>query len=296
VFDELFRAVGPGKRSAGITLTSGEVFAFNGLVASRKSLPTYPPNIFDAGAPAESPLDIAQRQIAELQAESDHLRSDAREVALEHAPLRAECAVLEGVLRDLEWREARLDGLEAENARLRAERVEIESLRAAAANAEAELARQTENLHGFAAVEGERLRLKGELDALRPVVELLMAEAKRHRAHEPWPDCDAPINLLAELNLLVKDAGAYQGSVVLETLARSRADELERTLSTERSERAVAEAELERLRAIETKWQAVEPELPRRRQAQADAAAWQGPLSPWSSTSSGRRMSRRGCG
>jgi hypothetical protein len=87
--------------------------------------------------------------------------------------------------------------------------------------------------------------------------------------------------MLAALTRLVKDARAYEGSVVLETLARSRADELRRKRSTERSERAAAYAELEALRAIETMWQALEPEMPRLRQVQVDAAVCQGRAILW---------------
>jgi hypothetical protein len=75
--------------------------------------------------------------------------------------------------------------LEPESARLRAERDEVQSLRAGATKAEAELARQTATLHGCLK-QGEeegRWRLKRELDARRPVAELLTTEAKRHRAY-----------------------------------------------------------------------------------------------------------------
>jgi hypothetical protein len=47
---------------------------------------------------------------------NEHLRDYPRAVASERAQLQAERAVLEGVLRDLESREARMDALEAENA------------------------------------------------------------------------------------------------------------------------------------------------------------------------------------
>jgi hypothetical protein len=50
------------------------------LVASRDSLPTYPPDIFEAAIPAESPLEVAQRRIAELQDENGRLREQAQEV------------------------------------------------------------------------------------------------------------------------------------------------------------------------------------------------------------------------
>ena len=289
--DDLFRSAGqepvvlPTHRTpAGITLTPDELSTFRRLVASRESLPRYPPDVFHVRfAPAESPLDTAQRQIARLQTENDQLREEARQVASERARLQADRTVLEGVLLEVASRETHMDALEAENARLRAENKEIESLRARAAKAEADLARQTETLSDFAALrqgeEAERQRVNEELNALLPVVELLTTEAKRHQAREPGGD--APVDLLAELNLLVKEAGAYEGSVVLEKLARSRADELKEKLVDELSWRAVAEAELERLQAIEAKWREVEPELPRLRQAEADAATWQGPAFLW---------------
>ena len=98
--DDLFRSVGEdpvvlptGKRSAGIALGTEQVSALRELVASRDRLPTYQPDIFEAATPAESPLEVAQRRIAELQNENERLREQAQEVA-SGCSIHRRCATL----------------------------------------------------------------------------------------------------------------------------------------------------------------------------------------------------------
>jgi hypothetical protein len=63
------------------------------------------------------------------------------------------------------------------------------------------------------------------LDTFLPVVQLLTTEAKRHQAHGPSPDGDAPIELLAALTGSWSTLDHTRLGSLLETMARSRADD-----------------------------------------------------------------------
>jgi hypothetical protein len=64
---------------------------------------------------------------------------------------------------------------------------------------------------------------------LGPVVDLLASEGKPCQAtpmQEPVPGDHSSIDLLAELEQLVKSAGAFEGAGVIEAKERNRADKL----------------------------------------------------------------------